>query len=131
MVNQVSITSEEFHFFLDCAFRAVMIFSLAPEQIETPTQQKKFRDRQYTPHIGKRVDQSCIERVVKLLFKNSNTLNESQLVETMSSATDPDLKMLNDTLNTLNGQFKNHIVEYQKKSLELTMIKYFVKLQMV
>ena len=37
MQNQVTITQEEFHFFLDCMFRSIMTLSIAPEYIENPT----------------------------------------------------------------------------------------------
>ena len=57
--------------------RAVMTLTLAPEYIETPTMQKRFRDKQLTPHIGKRVDQNDIDNQVKLLFPTHATvLNE-------------------------------------------------------
>ena len=68
--HNLSITSEEFHLFLDSLLRGVMKFVTPPQLILNPVQQRDYRRKQETPHLGKKVSHATIQPVVRELYEN-------------------------------------------------------------
>ena len=81
--TQKTITMEEFFYFLDSLFRAVMSFVTLPTIVFNKLQSKQLRENPNFKCLGKRVDPVCIEALCLAIFQGKPSINFDMLQSTL------------------------------------------------
>ena len=65
-----------------------MAMVVPPEQVKNKVESHRYQLKQVTPHIGSKVDSTCIDSLCKVLFNNRTSHNKASLIESLNSLQD-------------------------------------------